>query len=120
MNNQLKNEEKQQVEQNNNVIMAAIFIVVGVVLIFSNVTGLGFTNWWVLFMLIPLAAFVRNIYNDYQANGRLTGHSTGAIIAGLAILATAATFLFEAITWGMIWPIGLIFAGIAVFLSNRS
>ena len=121
MNNQeLKSEEKLNVERSNGNTMAIIFIVVGVVLIFSNVTGVGFANWWVLFMLIPLAAFVRNIYSDYQANGRLTAASTGAIIASLAILLAAATFLFEAITWGMIWPVGLIFAGIAIFLGNRS
>ena len=115
--NQLKNEGQ---GQNSSTIMAIIFIAVGAVLIFSNVTGFGFANWWVLFMLIPLAAFLRNIYSDYQRNGRLTSASTGAIIASLAILLTGATFLFEAITWGMIWPIGLIFAGIAIFLGNRS
>lgn len=106
--------------QNSNVIMAGIFIVVGAVLIINNVTGFGFNNWWVLFMLIPLAAFVRNIYADYQAHGRVTATSTGSIIATMAILLTAATFLFEAITWGMIWPVGLIFAGIAMFLGSRS
>ncbi|WP_420628996.1 LiaF transmembrane domain-containing protein [Candidatus Leptofilum sp.] len=120
MNDQLKREEKQYVEQSNNTIMAAIFIVVGVVLIFSNVTGFGFANWWVLFMAIPLAGFGRHIYNDYQANGRLTAASTGAIIASIAILFAAATFLFEAITWGMVWPVGLIFAGIGMYLGNRS
>ena len=118
--NELKNEEKDGKEGNNNVVMAIVFIVVGAGLIFSNVSGVQFDNWWVLFMLIPVGLFVRNIYSDYQANGRITANSTGAIIASLAILATAATFLFEAITWGMIWPIGLIFAGVAIFLGNRS
>ncbi len=118
--NELKNEEKDGKRGNNNAVMALVFIAVGVVLVISNVSGFEFENWWVLFMLIPAALFVKNIYDDYQANGRLTGRSTGAIIATLAILATAATFLFEAITWGTIWPIGLIFAGIAIFLGNRS
>lgn len=114
---ELKNEEH---GQNNNVVMAGVFIIVGVVLIIANVSDFSFDNWWVLFMLIPVGLFGKNIYNDYQANGRITSQSTGAIIAMLAVLATAATFLFEAITWGMIWPIGLIFAGIAIFLGNRS
>ncbi|MCA9917938.1 MAG: hypothetical protein KC445_08305 [Anaerolineales bacterium] len=105
---------------NSSTIMAIIFIVVGAGLIFANVTGFSFTNWWVLFMLIPLSAFVRNIYMDYQANGRLTSASTGAIIASMAIILVAATFVFEAITWSMIWPVGLIFAGISIYLSNRS
>jgi hypothetical protein len=118
--NELKNEEKGSKQGNSNVPMAIVFIAVGVVLIISNVSGFEFDNWWVLFMLVPAALFVKNIYDDYRVNGRLTARSTGAIIATLAILATAATFLFEAITWGMIWPIGLIFAGIAIFLGNRS
>lgn len=117
---ELKDAEKSGSERNGSVIMAVIFIVVGVGLIVSNITGFSFVNWWVLFMLIPVSFFAQNIYRDYQVNGRLTSASTGSIIAGLAISLTAATFLFEAITWSAIWPIGLIFAGIAMFLGNRS
>lgn len=117
---ELKDVEKGSNERNGSVVMAVIFIVVGVGLIVSNITGFSFANWWVLFMLIPVAFFAQNIYRDYQANGRLTSTSTGSIIAGLAITLAAATFLFEAITWSAIWPIGLIFAGIAMFLGNRS
>lgn len=116
---QLKEKEQNNMG-NNGSIMAIIFIAVGVLLIASNIGGFEFDNWWVLFMFIPVALFVRNIYMDYQANGRLTAASTGAIIASLAILLTAATFIFEAITWSMIWPVGLIFAGISIFLGNRS
>ena len=118
--NELKNEVKDGKDGNGNVTMAIVFIIVGIVLIASNVSGFEFENWWVLFMFIPAAMFIKNIYDDYQMNGRITARSTGAIIATLAVLATAATFLFEAITWGMIWPIGLIFAGIAIFLGSRS
>lgn len=117
---ELKDAENSSNKQNGNVVMAVIFIIVGVGLIVSNLTGFEFDNWWVLFMFIPVALFARNIYYDYQENGRLTAASTGSIIAGLAITLTAATFLVEAITWSAIWPIGLIFAGIAMFLSNRS
>ncbi len=114
---QLKEKEQNNMG-NNGSIMAIIFIAVGVLLIASNIGGFEFDNWWVLFMFIPVALFVRNIYMDYQANGRLTAASTGAIIASLAILLTAATFIFEAITWSMIWPVGLIFAGISIFFKK--
>ena len=117
---QLKEKEQNNSMWNNGTIMAIIFIVVGVGLIASNIVGFEFDNWWVLFMFIPVAFFIHNIYCDYQENGRITSASTGAIIAGLAITLTAATFVFEAITWSMIWPVGLIFAGIAIFLGNRS
>lgn len=118
--NDLKEAEKSSVEQNGNVIMAIIFIVVGTGLILSNVIGFEFDNWWVLFMFIPVAFFAQNIFRDYRANGRLTPQSTGSIIASLAILATATVFLVEAITWSAIWPIGLIIAGVSMFLGNRS
>jgi asparagine N-glycosylation enzyme membrane subunit Stt3 len=117
---ELKDAEKSGSERNGSVIMAVIFIVVGVGLIVSNITGFSFNNWWVLFMLIPVALFAQNIYRDYQANGRLTSQSTGSIIASLAILAGAAVFLFEAITWSMIWPIGLIITGLSMYLGTRS
>ena len=115
--NQLKSEEK---GQNNNVFMAIVFIIIGAVLIVANISDFSFDNWWVLFMLIPVGLFAKNIYDDYQENGRITNQSTGVIIASLAILATVAIFLVEAITWSMIWPIGLIFAGVAIFLGSRS
>lgn len=117
---QLKEKEQNNNTWNNGTVMAIIFIVVGVGLIASNIVGFEFDNWWVLFMFIPVAMFIRNIYMDYQANGRITQQSTGFIIVTLAILASAVVFLAEAITWGMIWPIGLVIAGIAMFLGNRS
>ena len=117
---ELKENEKHSSVGNSSTVMAIIFIIVGVGLIVSNITGFEFDNWWVLFMFIPVAMFIRNIYMDYQANGRLTSASTGAIIASIAIVLVASTFVFEAITWSMIWPVGLIFAGISIFLGSRS
>ena len=51
---------------------------------------------------------------------RCSDSSTWVIIASMAIVLVAATFVFEAITWSMIWPVGLIFAGISIFLGSRS
>ena len=114
---ELKNEEK---DNNNNTVMALVFIAVGVVLVASNVVGFEFQNWWALFLLIPISQFAKSIYDDYQENGTVTARSTGAIITTLAISAAAVIFLVDAITWGMVWPIGLIFAGIAIYFGNRS
>jgi hypothetical protein len=117
---ELKDAEKSSNERNSSVFMAVIFIVVGAGLIASNITGFEFVNWWALFMLIPVALFAQNIYRDYQVNGRLTQQSTGSIIVVIAILAGATVFLFEAITWSMIWPIGLIITGLSMYLGSRS
>ncbi len=123
MNNHLddlKENEKSSPERNNSIVRAVVFIVVGVALIVGNITGFGFQNWWVLFMLIPVSMFAQNIYQDYQANGRITRQSTGSIIVIITILAGAAVFLFEAVTWSMIWPIGLIITGLSIYLGSRS
>ena len=117
---ELKEKEQNNSMWNSSSFMAIIFIIAGAVLIVSNISGFAFKNWWVLFMLIPVGMFAQNIYRDYQANGRLTQQSTGSIIVILAILISAAVFLFEAISWSMVWPIGLVIAGISMFLSNRS
>jgi hypothetical protein len=123
MNNNLddlKENEKSGGMWNNSSFMAIIFIAAGAALIVGNITGFAFKNWWVLFMLIPVGMFAQNLYHDYQSNGRLTSQSTGSIIVILSILAGAAVFLFEAVTWSMIWPIGLIIAGLSMYLGRRS
>lgn len=117
---ELKEKEKSGGMWNSSTVMALVFIVAGVALITANITGFRFDNWWVIFMLIPIGMFALNIYQDYQANGRITASSTGSIIVILSILAGAAVFLFEAVTWGMIWPIGLIIAGLSMYLGSRS
>ncbi|MBK8904251.1 MAG: hypothetical protein IPM53_23935 [Anaerolineaceae bacterium] len=116
----LKELEKGSQEQNGSIVMAVVFIVAGAALIIGNITGFELRNWWALFMLIPVSMFAQNLYQDYQANGRLTPQSTGNLIVIVAILAGAAVFLFEAITWSMIWPIGLIISGLAIYLGCRS
>ncbi|MFN8598440.1 MAG: hypothetical protein U0559_19925, partial [Anaerolineae bacterium] len=50
----------------------------------------------------------------YQNNGqRITPAVTGAFIGGLFPLAVALIFLFN-MNWGVVWPIFLVIAGIAV------
>lgn len=99
--------------------MGAILIGVGIIMVFGNLTGFGIDNWWVLFMAIPLFGFVANIWHDMQANSRLTSRSTGSVIAGLAVLATAATFLIDGISWGTLWPLAFVFGGLTLLLNNR-
>ena len=116
----MTSEFKEQEQRNgSNWGMGIVLIGVGVILVLSNLTGFAFHNWWVLFMLIPLFGFFTNVSRDYQANGRLTSGSTGSLIAGLAILATMATFLIDGISWGILWPLGFVFGGLTLLLSRR-
>lgn len=117
----LKDEEKAKGsgEKGSNWILAGVLIVVGLGLLMSNFTGFSFDNWWALFLLIPALMMFKNVYGDYQTNGRLTSSSTGPLIAGLAILVMLVVFIFN-LSWSGLWPLAFIFGGIAVLLSSRS
>lgn len=116
----LKDEEREGTVEGkgSNWIVALVMIVVGIGLLTSNFTGFSFNNWWALFMLIPAIAMLRSVWVDYQANGRITGKSTGPLIGGLATLVMMGVFLFN-LSWSGLWPLGLIFGGIAVWLGSR-
>ena len=116
---ELKDIEQKQPSNNNNIVIALVFILVGGVLLFSNLTGFSFDNWWALFMFIPAGFMAMNMRQDYQENGRLTSASTGSAIAGISMLTTATVFLFD-LDWGAIWPIGFVIAGIGILLNGRS
>ncbi len=117
---ELKDEEREGAaeDKGSNWIMALVLIVVGVGLLLSNFTEFSLNNWWALFLLIPAITMLRNVWVDYQAHGRLTSRSTGALIGGLTVLAAMAVFLFN-LSWSGLWPLGFIFGGISVLLSSR-
>jgi len=105
-------------DKGNTWIVAVILILVGIGLLVSNFTSFTFDNWWALFLLIPAIAMLRNVWVDYQENGRLTSKCTGPLIGGLAILVTVVIFLFN-LSWSGLWPLAFVFGGIAVLLSSR-
>lgn len=117
---ELKDEEREGAaeDKGSNWIMALVMIVVGIGLLASNFTEFSLNNWWALFLLIPAITMLRNVWVDYQAHGRLTSRSTGALIGGLTVLAAMAVFLFN-LSWSGLWPLGFIFGGISVLLSSR-
>jgi uncharacterized membrane protein YhaH (DUF805 family) len=116
----LKDAEKEGAAdgKGSNWLMALVMIVVGTGLLASNFTEFSLNNWWALFMLIPATAMLRNVWVDHQAHGRLTSRSTGPLISGLATLVVMAVFLFN-LSWSGLWPVGLIFGGLAVWLGSR-
>lgn len=113
------NEKVAGKEKGNSWVVAIVLIVVGLGLLVSNFTGFSFDNWWALFMFIPALTMFRNVWADYQDNGRLTNKSTGPLIGGLAILVMMVIFLFN-LSWSGLWPLAFIFGGIAVLLGSRS
>ena len=116
----MKDEEKgtEAAEKSNSWIQAVVLIVVGLGLLASNFTGFSFNNWWALFMFVPAGMMLNKVWADYKSDGRLTSKSTGPLIAGLAILVMIPVFLFN-LSLGALWPLALIFGGIAVLLGSR-
>jgi|SRR5690606_34190689 len=83
--------------------------------------GLRFDNWWALFMLIPGAMILKNVYDAYEARGRqLTRESRTQLIIGIVIVGFAVVFLFN-LSMEMLWPVILIAVGALLLLnvSNR-
>jgi hypothetical protein len=97
-------------------IVGGVLILVGLVFVLKNVTGVELHNWWALFILIPALGSLVTACQMYVKNGRrFTGASQGPLIGGVLLAAVAAIFLFD-IAWEFAWPFLLILAGGAVLL----
>lgn len=100
--------------RNNAWIGGLVLIILGVVFLFQNITGIGFGNWWALFILIPaLWAFWR-AWGLYQEEGKVTRRVANMVYGGLFPFLVAVLFLFN-LDWGRLWPVFLIVAGIGVY-----
>jgi hypothetical protein len=97
-------------------IVGGVLILVGLVFVLKNVTGVELHNWWALFILIPALGSLVTAYQMYVRNGRqFTAASQGPLVGGILLAAVAAIFLFD-IAWEFAWPFLLILAGAAVLL----
>jgi len=92
-------------------IGGAVLILIGVIFLLQNLSGIGFGNWWALFILIPALGSLATAWRIYQTNGRLTAAARGPLIGGVILLMITATFLFN-LDWGKVWPLFLIIAGL--------
>ena len=90
-----------------------ILILIGVVFLLQNLTGLTLANWWALFILIPAFGAFTNAWNNYRFNGRLTSAGRGSLIGGFVLTLVAAAFLFN-LDFGNLWPILIILVGLAI------
>lgn len=99
-------------------IGGGVLILIGVVFIVRNVTGLELHNWWALFILIPALGSLATAWQMFQKNGRrFTAAARGPLVGGVVLLAIAAIFLFG-LDWGAAWPFLLILGGGALLVSS--
>ena len=122
MNKEIKNlkqAENGQLDVMKNVIPALVLILVGVGLLARNFLGISFDNWWALFLLIPVVVLSHQVWRDYKGNGRLTSRGVGSLVGSLVLASMLVTFLFD-LDWGQLWPLFLIFGGIATLLGRKT
>ena len=93
-----------------------MLILIGVVFLVRNISGLSLDNWWALFILIPAITSLGNAWRTYRSSDRHSSAVRGSLVGGLMMLVVAMIFLFE-LDWGMIWPVFLIIAGLGGLLA---
>ncbi len=99
-------------------IVGGVLILIGIVFIVRNVTGLDLHNWWALFILIPALGSLATAWQMFEKNGRrFTAASRGPLIGGVVLLAIAAVFLFS-VDWAIAWPFLLILGGGALLVTS--
>ena len=91
-------------------------IAVGVIFLLANFTGFQLHNWWALFILIGAFGAFGSALSSWRSTGRFGVEARGSFVGGLAILFTAAIFLFGW-NWGTVWPGYLIIGGLAALLT---
>ncbi|MEP6693752.1 MAG: hypothetical protein ABJB39_03820 [Chloroflexota bacterium] len=96
--------------------LAATLILIGVVFLLRNYSGLEIGHWWALFILIPAAATLARAYTSWRS-GIHPSAVSGQLIAGLVMVSVAAIFLLD-LQWSKVWPVFLILIGIGALLPS--
>ena len=97
-------------------VAGAVLILVGIFIMFDNLTGFTLENWWALFILIPALGAFGNAWRAYQNDGRLSAPARGALISGFILTMVTAFFLFE-LNWMILGPVLLILAGVGILVN---
>jgi hypothetical protein len=96
----------------------AVLILIGVVFLVRNITGIYWGNWWAVFILIPAVTSLANAWSAYQRRDRKSlAAARGSLFGGLAMLTVALVFFFN-LDWGRIWPVFIIIGGLAALVSG--
>ena len=99
-------------------IAGGVLILIGIVFIVRNLTGLELHNWWALFILIPALGSLATAWQTFEKNDRrFTAASRGPLVGGVVLLAVAAIFLFS-LDWAIAWPFLLILGGAGLLVTS--
>jgi len=93
-------------------------ILMGLVFLWQNVTGLELGNWWAALMLLPAGALWARAWLVYRANGgKLTRQILWLIFGGLMPCLVAIVFVLN-LDWDKVWPVMLVAAGVVALLNS--
>ncbi len=96
---------------------ALILIGLGVIFLLQQMGRFDLTNWWALFILIPVVGAFGAALRITRAAGRPTYAAWRAFYGGLFPLLVAIIFLFN-LSWAIYWTLFLILPGIGVLISG--
>lgn len=122
----LKEDEQENYNDDNGhdhsydggMIAGVVFIMAGIGFLLGRSFGVGFDNWWALFILIPAFTSFGRAWQGYQHKGQLDQGSSGALMGGMFMLLIASIFLFG-LSWSLLWPVVLIMIGVGALLQSR-
>ncbi len=104
--------------KDSNLVAGIVLIAIGGIFLLTNLTNLAINNWWALFILIPAFSNFSRAWRSYRENGRLSHSARGSITGGLILTLISSAFLFDFISWEIIWPSFLIILGISALLGG--
>ncbi len=110
----LRRERRANRKPRDRYALGLLLVVVGGILLLRDSFGVAFQNWWVVFLLIPAAAFLYRAYQAYQASGTFDREVSRQVIPGVVLLLVSAVFLFG-LSWNVMGPLLLIFLGLVLF-----
>jgi len=104
-------------KQNYPMIAAFVLIMIGVIFLLRNLDMVDFgSNWWALFILIPIAYSLSTAWRRRRENaGKFPPAARSALIGAAAMTVVMVIFLFG-LSWGTMWPAFLIIGGMAMML----
>ncbi len=92
---------------------------IGVVFLLREMNLLPFEfNWWALFILLPALAIYYRAWQMYRATERVDRRLRTMLVGATAMFIVALIFLLD-LSWGIVWPIFIILAGVMA-LANAS
>ena len=78
-----------------------------------------FTNWWALFLLLPVVGVLSAAIGAYRQNGgHWTSEVIGLFLGSLLFFGITAVFLFE-LDYSWLLPVFLIAAGLLLLFSPK-